>query len=402
MQIPVYMDCHATTPMDARVVAAMLPYFTEIFGNPGSTGHRFGEEAKAALQQARQTVASVLGTTERAIVFTSGATESNNLAIRGVTDRKRLRGKHVVSIKTEHKAVLDPLQRLSRQGFEVQLLTPLPIGHPQAGLVDLQQFEDALRSDTCLVSVMLANNEVGVIQPIAEMAKLCREREIVFHCDATQAVGKIPVDAEALGVDLLSFSGHKIYGPRGVGGLYVRRGDAPVRLEPLQLGGGQEGGLRSGTVNVPGAVGLAMAMTLCAEELSSEIPRLAKLRQHLWEGLKEQLPDTSLNGPVFSTSDDWGAPGTRLPGNLNCAFPWVDGEALMMSNRNVAVSSGSACTSASPEPSHVLMALGLGADLTRASLRFGLGRLNTTDEVDFAVGEVVATVRSLRRHSSMT
>ncbi|MGV3607767.1 MAG: cysteine desulfurase family protein [Planctomycetaceae bacterium] len=402
MQIPVYMDCHATTPMDARVVTAMLRYFTEIFGNPGSTGHRFGEEAKAALQQARQTVASVLGTTERAIVFTSGATESNNLAIRGVTDRKRLRGKHVVSIKTEHKAVLDPLQRLSRQGFEVQLLTPLPIGHPQAGLVDLQQFEESLRGDTCLVSVMLANNEVGVIQPIAEMAKLCREREIVFHCDATQAVGKIPVDAEALGVDLLSFSGHKIYGPRGVGGLYVRRGDVPVRLEPLQLGGGQEGGLRSGTVNVPGAVGLAMALTLCAEELSSEMPRLAQLRQRLWVGLKEQLPDASLNGPEFSTSDDWGAPGTRLPGNLNCAFPWVDGEALMMSNRNVAVSSGSACTSASPEPSHVLMALGLGADLTRASLRFGLGRLNTTDEVDFAVREVASTVRSLRQHSSMT
>ncbi len=402
MQVPVYMDCHATTPMDRRVVDAMLPFFTEVFGNPGSTSHRFGEEAKAAVEQARHSLASNLGTTARSIVFTSGATESNNLAIRGLTDRKRLRGKHIVSVKTEHKAVLDPLQRLSRQGFEVQLLSTQPVGHPQAGLVDLQQFQSALRDDTCLASVMLANNEVGVIQPIAEMARLCQERGIVFHCDATQAVGKIPVNVTNLGVDLLSLSGHKIYGPRGVGLLYVRRSDPPLRLEPLQLGGGQEGGLRSGTLNVPGIVGLAKALGLCCQEMDTENVRLAALRQQLWEGLQTRLPDTRLNGPVFSESDVFGTPGTRLPGNLNCAFPWVDGEALMMSNRNIAVSSGSACTSANPEPSHVLMAMGLGVDLTRSSLRFGLGRFNTPEEVGFAVDEVSRTVQSLRRHSSMS
>lgn len=401
MQTPVFMDGHSTTRMDPRVLEVMLPFFTENYGNPGSISHRFGEEAKAAVEQAREAIAQSLGAPARSIVFTSGATESNNLAIRGVTERKRLRGKHLVSVKTEHKAVLDPLARLARQGFEVTLLETAQVGDPEAGLVDLQRFEESLRSDTCLASVMLANNEIGIIQPIAEMAKLCQARGIVFHCDATQAVGKIPVNVLELGVDLLSFSGHKIYGPRGMGVLYVRRGESPLRLEPLLLGGGQEGGLRSGTLNVPGIVGLAKAIELCQLEMATEADRLANLRAALWKGLRERLPDTLLNGPVFNDGEVLGTTGTRLPGNLNCAFPWVDGEALMMSNRQIAVSSGSACTSANPEPSHVLTALGLPVDLTRASLRFGLGRFNTPEEVAFAVEQVTETVTSLRKLSSM-
>jgi cysteine desulfurase len=396
MQLPIYMDNHATTRVDPRVLEAMVPYFTETFGNAGSTSHSFGHEAKGAVDAARESVAAAIGASARELVFTSGATESNNLAIRGLADRPRRKGNHIVSVATEHKAVLDPLRRLARRGFEVTLLPVEPAGSPRAGWLAPQKVAQAIRDDTLLVSVMLANNEIGVIQPIAGISALCRQRGVPLHCDATQAVGKIPVDVEALGVDLMSFSAHKIYGPKGVGALYVRREGGGVRLEPLIDGGGQEGGLRSGTLNVPGIVGFARAVELSIAEMPSESARIAALRQRLWEGLRREIPDVVLNGP------DWIAEGglIRLPGNLNCAFPLVDGEALMMNMKVLAVSSGSACTSANPEPSHVLRALGMPDDLVRASLRFGLGRFNTQEEVDFAIQAVGATVRKLRELSS--
>ncbi|MCO6456162.1 MAG: cysteine desulfurase [Pirellulaceae bacterium] len=388
---PVYMDNHATTRVDPRVVEAMLPYFTERYGNAGSASHAFGWDARDAVDAARQSIAANLGASPREIVFTSGATESNNLALRGVCQRTRRRGNHLVSVTTEHKAVLDPLARLGRQGFEVTLLDVRPHGHPQSGLLDVQRVVDALRDDTLLVSVMLANNEIGVVQPLAEIAAECRRREILLHSDATQAVGKLPVDVRRLDVDLLSFSAHKLYGPKGVGGLFVRRQGSPVRLQPQIDGGGQEQGVRSGTLNVAGIVGLARALELCVEEQPDERARLRELRQRLFDGLRRSVTDLQLNGPVFDP------PELRLAGSLNCSFPGVDGEALMMSMGDLAVSSGSACTSADPQPSHVLRALGLSADLTRASLRFGLGRFNSQEEVDFAVERVGEVVHRLRQ-----
>ncbi len=398
LRLPIYMDNHATTRVDPRVVEAMLPFFGEQFGNAGSTSHSFGLEAKAAVDSARESIARAIGAAPREIVFTSGATESNNLALRGCAERARRRGNHIVSVTTEHKAILDPLRRLARRGLEVTLLPVEPHGSPDAGTLSLQSLEDALREDTLLVSVMLANNEIGVIQPIPDISHLCRARGILLHCDATQGVGKIPLDVATLGVDLLSFSAHKIYGPKGAGALYVRRGESPVRLEPLLDGGGQESGLRSGTLNVPGIVGFAAALKYCQEEMPAEGQRLAGLRQRLWDGLRRELPEVILNGPLWREISDQ---STRLPGNLNCAFPLVNGEALMMNMKDVAVSSGSACTSANPEPSHVLRALGLSEDLTRASLRFGLGRFNTEEEVEFAIQSVAETVRGLRKLSSL-
>ena len=398
MNVPIYMDNHATTRVDPRVVEAMLPFFSETFGNAGSTSHSFGLEAKAAVDKARETIAESIGAGPREIVFTSGATESNNLAIRGIADRRRRKGDHVVSVTTEHNAVLDPLKRLVRRGFEVTLLPVEPAASALAGWLDPQRVVESVRDDTMLVSVMLANNEIGVLQPIAEIAAICRERGVPLHCDATQAVGKIPVDVARLGVDLMSFSAHKIYGPKGVGALYVRRQGASVRLDPLIDGGGQEGGLRSGTLNVPGIVGFAKAIELCSLEGAAESARLAVLRQRLWDGLRREVPDVILNGRKWEGN----ASAHRLPGNLNCAFPLVDGEALMMNVRDVAVSSGSACTSTNPEPSHVLRALGMPDDLVRASLRFGLGRFNTLEEVDYTVAAVAATVRRLRQLSSAT
>jgi cysteine desulfurase len=398
MPAPVYLDNHATTRVDPRVVAAMLPFFTETFGNAGSTSHSYGWEAKAAVDAARESLAAAVGAAGREIVFTSGATESNNLAIRGIAERLQRRGKHLVSVATEHKAVLDPLRRLARRGCDVTLLGVEQAGSPRAGLVSLAELEAALRDDTILVSVMLANNEIGILQPISEIASLCRRRGVLLHCDATQAVGKLPVDVRQLGVDLMSFTAHKIYGPKGIGALYVRRqGENVVRLEPQIDGGGQEAGLRSGTLNVPGIVGFAQALEICLAEMSSEALRQGRLRERLWDGLRREVPDVQLNGPAFWPENT----PLRLPGNLNCAFPLVDGEALMMSMKTVAVSSGSACTSANPEPSHVLRALGLGDDLTRASLRFGLGRFNTEEECDFAVAAVAESVQRLRKLSSM-
>jgi cysteine desulfurase len=397
--LPIYLDNHATTRVDPRVVEAMLPLFSERFGNAGSINHSFGTEAKEAVDVAREAIAADIGAEAREIVFTSGATESNNLAIRGLADRPRRKGNHIISVATEHKAVLDPLRRLARRGFEVTLLDVEQHGSPKAGWLDPQRVKDAIRDDTLLVSVMLANNEIGIIQPIAEIADICRDHTVPLHCDATQAVGKMPVDVNKLGVDLMSFSAHKIYGPKGAGALFVRRSGGAVRLEPLIDGGGQEHGLRSGTLNVPGIVGFAKALELCLAELPTEIPRLTDLRERLWEGLQRELSDVILNGP------DWNVHGKgyliRLPGNLNCAFTLVNGEALMIGMKTIAVSSGSACTSANPEPSHVLRALGLNDDLTRASLRFGIGRFNTVEEIDYAVGAVAENVLRLRKLSSL-
>jgi cysteine desulfurase len=394
--LPIYLDNHATTRTDPRVVEAMLPYFTQMYGNAGSTSHSFGWEAKAAADDARGRIAAAIGASDRELVFTSGATESNNLAIRGIAERARRRGNHIVSVATEHKAVLDPLKKLVRKGFEVTFLPVAQIGSPQAGRLDLEQLTAALRDDTCLVSVMLANNEIGVIQPIAEIGAVCRERGIPFHCDATQGVGKVPVDVATLHVDILSFSAHKIYGPKGIGCLYVRRG---TRLESQIDGGGQEFGLRSGTLPVPLVVGFAAALDLCVQELPTEARRLHQLRERLFSQLQAELPDVILNGPALPPAEQWF--DSRLPGNLNVAFPFVQGEALMMNMRDVAVSSGSACTSANPEPSHVLRAIGQTDDLTLASLRFGIGRFNTEEEIDFAARSVIENVRRLRELSSL-
>lgn len=395
---PIYMDNHATTRVDPRVVEAMIPYFTEQYGNPGSVGHSFGENAREAVETSRASIASAIGVDAEEIVFTSGATESNNLALRGVAERTKRRGDHLVSVQTEHKAVLDPLARLSRRGYDVTLLAVEPHDSPRAGWLNPQRVAKALRDDTTLVSVMLANNEIGVIQPLAEIAAICRERGVTLHCDATQAVGKIAVDARALGVDLMSFTAHKIYGPKGVGALYVRRTRPAVRLEAQITGGGQQDGLRSGTLNVAGIVGFAKALELCTTELTAESDRLATLRDRLWPLLRERIEGADLCGPALDESGPDGRP-LRLPGNLDVAFGNVDGEALLLAMGRLAVSSGAACSSTDPSPSHVLLALGLSEDLARSTLRFGLGRFNTLAEVDSAaeiVADAVARLRELR------
>jgi cysteine desulfurase len=391
---PIYLDNHATTRVDPRVVEAMLPYFTEKYGNAASTSHSFGWEAKEAVDQARASIAACLGASEREIVFTSGATESDNLAIRGVCERQNRRGQNLITLRTEHRAVLDPIERLARRGFEVTYLDVEQAPSGRAGRLDVEQLKQALRDDTLLVSVMLANNEIGVIQPIEEIAAACHERGTLVHCDATQAVGKIPVDVRALGIDLMSFSAHKIYGPKGTGALYVRRGSPQVRLEAQIAGGGHERGLRSGTLDVPGIVGFARALELCREEMPREQPRQQALRDRLFAGLTEALDGVSLNGPALDG-------GQRLAGNLNVSFDYIDGEALLMNMKDVAVSSGSACTSANPEPSHVLRALGLTDEAVRSSLRFGLGRFTTADEIERAIRAVVQVVERLRKLSSM-
>jgi len=393
VKTPVYMDNQATTRVDPRVVDAMLPFFGEKYGNAGSTSHVFGWDAKDAVDAARETIARSIGATRREIVFTSGATESNNLAIRGVCDRTRRKGNHIVSVATEHKAVLDPLAKLEKRGFDITLMPARQNDERDAGVVDIQQVADAIRDDTVLVSVMLANNEIGVIQPLADIGCICKQQGVLLHCDATQAVGRMTVDVEHLQVDLMSFSGHKIYGPKGIGALCVRRRAPSVRLESQIDGGRQESGFRSGTLNVPGIVGLARAIQLCMDEMPAEGERLRCLRDRLFEGVKSKIKGVELNGPALEDPD------LRLSGNLNCSFAGVDGEALMMSMRDLAVSSGSACTSADPAPSHVLRALGLSDDLTRASLRFSLGRFNVLEEVDFAVDTVAEAVERLRNLS---
>ncbi len=390
---PIYMDNHAATRVDPRVVDAMLPYFTDAYGNAGSVGHPFGEAARAAVVQSQASIASAINAAPEEIVFTSGATESNNLALRGIAERPRRRGDHLISVRTEHKAVLDPLARLARRGHHVTLLEVEQHGFPRAGWLDPQRVADAIRDDTSLVSVMLANNEIGVIQPLREIAAACAERGVTLHCDATQAVGKIPVDVRELGVDLMSFTAHKMYGPKGVGALYVRRTRPAVRLEAQITGGGQQDGLRSGTLNVAGIVGFARALELCIEEQPSEMARLAELRNSLWAQLRKSVDGIELCGPAIEGDRH----GVRLPGNLDVAFGNVDGEALLLAMDGLAVSSGAACSSTDPGPSHVLLALGMSEDLARSTLRFGLGRFNTQSEVDWAAETVAAAVRRLRK-----
>lgn len=391
---PVYMDNHSTTRVDPRVVEAMLPLFHDVYGNPGSVNHVFGWDAAAFVKEARQSIADLLNAKSSEIVFTSGATESNNLAIRGVLERKRRRGNHIVSIKTEHHAVLDPLDRLSRNGYEITLLDVDQYETPTAGRIDLDSLTEAIRTDTCLVSVMLANNEIGVVQDIAAIGEICKRKDVLFHCDATQAVGRVLIDVQHMKVDLLSISAHKFYGPKGIGALFVRKRSPNVRLEPLVTGGGQENGLRSGTVNPVGIVGMATAMQIAVNEMAVENRSLFEKRNRLYTQLAERIPDLVLNGPSLKL------PAIRLPNNLNISFSNVDGEALMMSMRELAVSSGSACSSTNPEPSHVLRSIGLSDDMTRASLRFGLGRFNTEDEIDFAIELVTRSVSRLRTMKS--
>jgi cysteine desulfurase len=384
LTLPIYLDNHSTTRTDPRVLQAMLPYFTEQYGNAASRHHVFGWKAEETVERAREQVAQLLGAEPREIVFTSGATESNNLALKGAAAMYRSQGDHIVTAATEHHAVLDPCKRLEHSGFRV---TILPVD--RFGRVTAEQVAAAITDRTILVSIMAANNEIGTLQPIHDVGRVCKERGILFHTDAAQAAGRIPLDVEDFSLDLLSLSAHKMYGPKGVGALYIRRREPRVRLEPLVDGGGHERGLRSGTLPVPNIVGFGEACELCRQELATEAERLARLRERLLQGVQAQLDGVSLNGH----------PGERLPGNLNLSFEWVDGEALLMGMRNVAVSSGSACTSASVEPSYVLRALGVADDLARGSLRFGLGRFTSQEEIDFAVQEVVTAVQRLRQMS---
>ena len=374
----IYLDHHATTPVDQRVLEAMLPFFSERFGNAASRQHRFGWEASDAVERARKQVAALIGAGTKEIVFTSGATEANNLAIKGAVEAARSKGNHIVTVATEHKAVLDPCKRLEDRGWHVSVL---PVGRD--GLVDLQQVDDAVTDRTAFVSVMAANNETGVLQPIREMAAIAHAKGALFHTDAVQATGKVAIDVEALDVDLLSMSAHKMYGPKGVGALYVRR-RLPVNLVPQIDGGSQERGLRSGTLNVPGIVGLGAAAEIARAEMVSESDRMLALRSRLLERLRAGIDGVTVNGSLDA----------RLPGNLNVSVPRIDGEALLVSLEGVAVSSGAACTAA--EPSHVLLAMGLPKDLALASLRFGLGRWTTADEIDEAAGLVSAAVVQLR------
>ena len=377
VDLPIYLDNHATTRTDPRVVDAMLPFFSEYFGNANSV-HVFGQRAAEAVDVARNQVAELINAQPREIVFTSGATESDNLAIKGVAAIYRKQGDHIVTSAIEHRAVLDPCKHLEHAGFR---LTYVPVD--RFGQVSVEAIATAITKTTILVSVMLANNEVGTLQPVADIGKLCRERDIVLHTDASQAVGKIDVDVEALKVDLLSISAHKMYGPKGVGGLYVRRG---VRLQPILDGGGHERGMRSGTLAVPNIVGFGAACELAKESLQADREHCRLLRDRLHRGLFERIDDCTLNGHAIE----------RLPGNLNVSFAHVQGEALLMALRNIAVSSGSACTSASVEPSYVLRAMGIPDDLAHASIRFGIGRFNTLAEIDYAIDEVTRAVSRLR------
>ena len=386
VKLPIYMDNHATTPLDPRVLEAMMPYLTGVFGNAASRNHSFGWEAEKAVEEARAQIAKLIGATAKEIIFTSGATESNNLAIKGIGEMYRERGNHIITQVTEHKAVLDTCKRMEKAGFRV---TYLPV--KADGLIDLEDLKRAIDDKTILVSIMFANNEIGVIQPVAEIGKLCREKGVIFHTDAVQAVGKVPVDVNAMNIDVLSLSGHKIYGPKGVGALYVRRRNPRVQISEQINGGGHERGMRSGTLNVPGIVGLGKACELAGAEMAEETKRLIALRDKLKKKLESSLDYIHVNG-------SW---EHRLPGNLNMSFVYVEGESLLMGINDVAVSSGSACTSATLEPSYVLKALGLGDDVAHSSIRFGLGRFNTEAEVDYVSDKVIDIVLKLRELSPL-
>jgi cysteine desulfurase len=386
VKLPIYMDNHATTPVDPRVLEAILPYFREDFGNAASRNHVFGWRAEEGTEKAREQVARLIGASEKEIIFTSGATESDNLAIKGVVEFYQSKGDHVITAVTEHKAVLDSCKALERKGVRV---TYLPVN--REGVVDPDDVRKAITDKTVLITVMLANNEVGTINPVAEIGQIAHERGVLFHTDAVQGVGKIPIDVEAMHIDLLSVSAHKIYGPKGVGALYVRRKSPRVRLTPFIDGGGHERGMRSGTLNVPGIVGLGKACELAREEMAEESKRILGLRESLRQRLWSALDAIYLNGSLEH----------RLPGNLNVSFAYVEGESLLMGLKDVAVSSGSACTSASLEPSYVLRALGVGEDLAHTSIRFGLGRFNTEEEVDYVANLVIENVNRLRAMSPL-
>ncbi len=380
MKLPVYFDNHATTPVDPQVVDAMLPFFTERFGNSASK-HAFGWEADAAVHEARKNVGSLIGAAPKEIVFTSGATESDNLAIKGVAELYRDRGDHIVTCAAEHKAVLDCCKFLERHGYRV---TYLPVD--SHGTVDLDKLRAAVDEKTLLISIMAANNEVGTVQPLEEIGRIAEEHGILFHTDATQAVGKMPIDVAACRIHLLSMTAHKLHGPKGIGALYVSARKPAVRLNPTIHGGGHEGGIRSGTLNVPGIVGFGKACAIAREQMAMELPHITRLRDRLEAGLFSHLDELHLNGH----------PTERLCGNLNVAFGYVEGESLIMGLNDVAVSSGSTCTSAALEPSHVLKAMGIREDLAHGSIRFGLGRFNTEEEVDYVVRRVEEEVTRLR------
>lgn len=387
----IYLDNHATTAVDPRVIQAMLPIFSEHFANPGSLTHESGRQVASLVQQAIQRIASSIGAASEDIVITSGATESNNLALIGYATHPRQTRRKIISCVTEHRAVLDPLKRLEQMGFEVVLLPVHTNNTRNVGTIDLDQLAESIDQHTSLVSIMLANNEIGVIQPVREIAAICRRFDVVFHTDATQAVGRIPVDVEALDVDLLSFSAHKFYGPTGVGGLYVRSSPRRIRLQPQLLGGGQQANRRSGTLNSAGIVAMAKAIELCEELAAEERPRIGRLRDDLCQQLLSELPETILNGPSLIE------PGRRLDGNLNCSFFPVEGQSLMLSIPELAVSSGSACTSSEQRPSHVLRAIGLTDEQARSSLRFGVGRYSTQIEIDRAAQWLIEAHHTLRK-----
>lgn len=386
MKLPIYLDYAATCPVDERVAKKMMEFLTieGTFGNPASRSHKFGWQAEEAVDVARNHIADLIGADSREIVFTSGATEADNLAIKGAAHFYQSKGKHIITCKTEHKAVLDTCRQLEREGFEITYLTP-----KSDGLIDLEELKNAMRGDTILVSIMHVNNEIGVIQDIKAIGDLCRERKIIFHTDATQSVGKLPINLAELNVDLMSMSSHKLYGPKGIGALYVRR-KPRVRLEAIIHGGGHERGMRSGTLPVHQIVGMGEAYRICKEEMASEMPRLKALRDRLYNGLKD-IEETYVNGSMEH----------RVDNNLNISFNYVEGESLMMALRDIAVSSGSACTSASLEPSYVLRALGLNDELAHSSIRFTVGRYTTEEEIDYTINLVKGAVEKLRELSPL-
>jgi cysteine desulfurase len=386
VKLPIYMDNHATTPVDPRVVEAMLPYFTEKFGNSASRNHPFGWAAEEAVENARAQIARLINATPKEIIFTSGATESDNLAIKGIAEMYREKGNHIITQVTEHKAVLDTCKRLEKYGYQV---TYLPV--EKDGRINLDDLRRAITPKTILISIMYANNEIGAVQPIEEIGKIAKEKGIFFHVDGVQAVGKISVDVQRDNIDMLSISAHKLYGPKGVGALYVRRRNPRVQLSAVIDGGGHERGMRSGTLNVPGIVGFGKACELCRLEMDAEAERLRRLRDRLKDAIMGSLDETYINGSMTH----------RLPHSINISFAYVEGESLLMGINDIAVSSGSACTSATLEPSYVLKALGVGEDLAHTSIRFGLGRFNTEEEVDYVAARVVETVTRLRELSPL-
>jgi cysteine desulfurase len=386
LKFPIYLDNHATTPMDPRVLEAMMPFFVDQFGNAASRNHSFGWVAEEAVEKSRKQIADLIGATSKEIVFTSGATESNNLAIKGVVEMYAQKGNHVITAATEHKAVLDTCKRIEKHGAKV---TYLPVRTD--GLVDLDQLRDAMTDKTVLVSIMHGNNEIGTVQPMREISKICREKGALLHTDATQTVGKIPVNVLEDGIDLMSFTGHKMYGPKGVGALYVRRKSPRVQVTSQMDGGGHERGMRSGTLNVPGIVGFGHAAELCRQLMAEEMAKHGAMRDRLKDLLMSELDEVYINGTMES----------RLPHNLNISFAYVEGESLLMGINDIAVSSGSACTSATLEPSYVLKALGAGDDLAHSSIRFGIGRFNTDEELDYAAAKVIDVVKKLRELSPL-